>query len=270
MTMASITLGDWKELHDLARHGWLYRGQRSAGSPLQTSLERCCDRGRIDLARRSHIESEFIREFRRSYHQYEPQQPLPGSPLEWLSIMQHHGAPTRLLDFTYSIYIAAYFAIENADDDCAIWAVNGPWALRQSHELLLATEKDQSDIDRILELFTEEDEAVIRRLFFEPPFATLACPINPFRLNERLRVQKGVFLAPGTVQATFMENLQTLAGCDDSDNLIKIIVPVTMRHEGIRLLNAMNVNSTSLFPGLDGFARSLAIYHTSFNPVKWQ
>jgi len=45
--------------------------------------------------------------------------------------MQHHGAPTRLLDFSYSIYVAAYSAMESADGDSALWAVDGLWAMDQ-------------------------------------------------------------------------------------------------------------------------------------------
>jgi len=46
--------------------------------------------------------------------------------------MQHHGAPTRLLDFTYSFYIAAYFALEESEKDCAIWALNMKWSVEES------------------------------------------------------------------------------------------------------------------------------------------
>jgi hypothetical protein len=98
------------------KHGWLYRGQRGADWSLQTSLERC-DRQGIPAARRVSVELELSREFRRAYHQYALHVPRPESVLEWSSVMQHHGAPTRLLDFTYSIYVAAYFALESPDGE---------------------------------------------------------------------------------------------------------------------------------------------------------
>jgi hypothetical protein len=39
-------------------------------------------------------------------------------------LIQHHGGPTRLLDFTHSFYVAAFFALERATEDVAVWAVN--------------------------------------------------------------------------------------------------------------------------------------------------
>jgi hypothetical protein len=45
----------------------------------------------------------------------------------WLAVAQHHGLPTRLLDWTYSPYVALHFAtanLSNYDKDAAIWCVN--------------------------------------------------------------------------------------------------------------------------------------------------
>ena len=107
-----IRLRAWKELHDLARPNWIYRGQGDASWALSTSLERCFLREGIEGDDRAKLERELLREFRRTYHNYAAHVPEPERLLEWLSLMQHHGAPTRLLDFTFSIYVAAYFAVK--------------------------------------------------------------------------------------------------------------------------------------------------------------
>lgn len=126
MGFASVIVKEWDEIQNLARRGWLYRGQRSASWPIQTSLERYCDRQGVSGPERPRIEAELFREFRRTYHHYADHVPDPSSVLEWMSLMQHHGAPTRLLDFTYSIFVACYFALEAADGDAAVWACDGP------------------------------------------------------------------------------------------------------------------------------------------------
>jgi len=145
MHITSKTLRSWNKIHSYQKPGWVFRGQKCKVLPLKTSLERCCNREGINAI---DTENHLLREFKRTYHLYArhiPEQNLivGDSTIEWISLMQHHGAPTRLLDFTYSIYVAAYFALEKADPEthpngsCAIWAMNAKWAMEQSIKRLL-------------------------------------------------------------------------------------------------------------------------------------
>ena len=100
MDFATTTLGNWDQLQNHAAHGWLYRGQASPNWALETAFERCCNRLNIPKEERPKTEERVCREFRRAYHQYALHVPRRSAMLEWFSLMQHHGAPTRLLDFT--------------------------------------------------------------------------------------------------------------------------------------------------------------------------
>jgi hypothetical protein len=260
-------LSSWDAIHAYAKPAWIYRGQRRSDWDLATSLERCCERETVPPDDRYRFEKELRRDFRRVYHQYALHIPATDSVMEWISLMQHHGAPTKLLDFTYSIYVAAYFALEGADHDCVVWAVNAPWALKQSVSGLVNLGKQRAPE---LQAPTQEaHESVARELLFEEPFAACAVPLTPFRQNERLRTQRGTFLVPGDVSVAFMDNLRALLDHDQPDNVLKIIIPRTLRPTALARLYSMNISRTSLFPGLDGYAQSLGVFHPSFRSVPW-
>jgi hypothetical protein len=268
MAINELALVSWDEIHDHGRANWLFRGERVAGWQLKTSLERLFERQAMEGPARMMLERELLREFRRAYHNYAVHVPQRESVLEWLSLMQHHGAPTRLLDFTYSIYVAAYFALESADDDCAVWGVNADWVAEQSVLAMLAAGKQGAS--KLRARTGEEHETVSFDVLFEPPFVRCAMLLSPFRLNERLRIQKGTFLVPGDVASGFMENLTSLPGHDQAANVLKIVLPAPMRAEALERLHYMNISRTSLFPGLDGYARSLGIYHPAFQRNRWR
>ncbi len=268
MEFETVRIEHWKEISDYVWTDWLYRGQRSADWKLKTSIERSCERRDVAPERRREHEDALFREFRRSYHQYGGHIPSATAVVEWLSLMQHHGAPTRLLDFNYSIYIASYFALEKAEGDCAIWAVRGPWALQASARLLRAAGKP--NVDRMLRRPIEGDEEIVQSLFLTEPYVAAAWPINAFRLNERLRLQQGAFLIPGDISKPFMTNLEALPGHERRENIVKIVIPFSERRAALKNLFQMGISRTSLFPGLDGFADTLSIYHPVVDdPTNW-
>lgn len=98
--------------------GYIFRGHEDANYRLVTTIDRYG--GNIKWQR----ERFLMREFNRRVNHYLPSERIPNTTLELLSLMQHYGVPTRLLDFTKSPFIALYFAVKDAlmDKDAAVWA----------------------------------------------------------------------------------------------------------------------------------------------------
>jgi hypothetical protein len=264
----TVTVNAWSEIHDHVKDGWLYRGHRHFHWNLETSLERYCNRQDVSSHDIPRLERLIIREFKRAYHEFGAQSPDNAAHMEWLALMQHHGAPTRILDFTYSLYVAVYFALEDASGDAAVWAINPGWAAKQSRALA----DGKAGADRIGRRWhCSQDEQIFESLFVSPPFVRMVCPLNPFLLNDRLRFQLGAFLVPGDVTCSFANNLEALPDHDRSENVYRLKLSAEMKREALRQLFLMNVTRASLFPGLDGYAQMLGIYHPLLaNPNQWE
>lgn len=119
------TVGDLsqqvQELHAGGRK-WLFRGQGDAGWDLEPSVHR----GYTPQQER-YLTNEFRVRARSRYFSCPPSSDYPG----WLALMQHYGLPTRLLDWTYSPLVAAFFAVHPdympqraaRRPDACIWAL---------------------------------------------------------------------------------------------------------------------------------------------------
>ena len=251
-----IDILKWEDIHSYQKKGWVFRGQREPKWKLQSSLERACKTFKFPLKDADVIETQLLREFRRKYFHFAGHIPEIDDTLEWLSLMQHYGAPTRLLDFTYSIYVACYFAIEDAENNSVVWAINGPWANKCSGAVFRKNSSQQKFLQTDI---TEKNAKDFNPTFMSSHPKIFACPVNPFRLNERIIIQKGVFVAPGNVKIPFEENLKAMPRWDKPQNILKLIIKKEVREKALESLSNMNISRASLFPGLEGFAQSLRI-----------
>lgn len=265
-----VRVTDWDDLVSRLRAlsgTWIFRGQCDGRLALATTLERHTP---ADMTR-GDAERQLLKEFKRRAHTYLPPHLVPGenARLEWLALMQHYGAPTRLLDFTESPYVAAYFAVEDAvvgAESCAVWALNCAWCFGEAGKL--AVGKDPS-LDDYLQKKNQEGKLdlhpdVLRgmvtfnreNLFKEAIAAVVSA--TPERLSERLSAQQGIFLLPLDVEQGFMDNMSAYS--DHADNFIKFEFPNRHRGRALEELRLMNITRASLFPGLDGFAQSFRQY----------
>lgn len=235
---------------------WIYRGQRDATWSLETTLERAISRFQVPLSDAPDIENGLVRRFERQAHTY-PEITVPSlNFMETLAIIQHHGGPTRLLDWSYSFYVGVYFALEAAtpDSKCAVWALDKDWWRSRARCLL------PDGVKRML----EEDEnaknkKTVRAILHHEPLLRTVHPLNAYRLSERHVYQQGAFMVPGDITVPFMDNLRAIAEPSGIDHFLKIEIYCSSKllREATQNLHRMNINRATLFPGLDGFAKHL-------------
>jgi len=258
----------WRALEVYNRKEFIFRGQRNSNWTFESSLQRLCKSMDIDFKYAHIIEKELTSEFKRRFHQYSNYQPNYNDNFEWFSEMRHHMAPTRLLDWTYSIFIAMYFALEQpcAEEGAAVWALNVKWARDESKKNWSNRGKDEKYLGPLNKpLKPIRYPKPFKELFLIEPFCPIVCPVTPDHLTQRITAQKGLFLCAGNPNITFDKNIESMGRFKEDNNIIRLIIPKERRTEYLKRLDSMNINRTTLFPGLDGFSYSLSVYHRCFD-----
>ena len=212
-------------------------------------------------------EGNLPREFKRRAHAYLGPHEVQTDTVEWLALMQHHGAPTSLLDFTASPYVAAYFALEDAtkpDGHCAVWAVLRGWCSQTAGKLLLASDAVIAGaVDQLFQKASAplKNDVPFRHyalghaaagggferfiLAYKTPFVI---PIEPDRLSERLTLQQGVFLCPVTVEQSFMDNLMSMGPEVRPDGpVMKLVIRNSVRPRALEKPRLMNITRANTF-----------------------
>lgn len=257
-TYSVIQLQRWRDYKIFVEQfsgNWAFRGQASSHWVLNNAIERT---GFIQFYKG--IEAEFVAEFQRGARNYLSKDEIPEHLIEWLALMQHHGAPTRLLDLTKSPFIAAYFAYEfcweNDNGNVGIWAVNINYLKKKSLEIL--SEEFGNALKESKDLINEK---LFEKVFYQNN-KRLVFPVEPFRMNRRYSLQQSVFISTGISDVPLMEQLHFLKDHIEQA-VVKIEIPTKFKKEALRELNQMNLHRASLFPDLDGYALSLKLRYES-------
>jgi hypothetical protein len=246
--MRVVHLTHWKAFVEETDqlNGWAFRGEVSATWPLMTSLARrlqayCPDPGLWPLR-----EMRSLRIFRRKAHNYLNDESPLRDDLRSLALMQHHGAPTRLLDFSKSPYVAAFFALEHASADAAVYALNTP-RLWNSAPLAMPELTREAIDPRIAGHFDR---------YFLPNTNPVIWFGEPAEMDRRLVAQSGLFVIPGRIDLPLEQLLDSYH--QRNELLTKYVLSQSMRREAMAALYRMNVTFASLFPDLEGLARASA------------
>lgn len=247
--MEATNISSWNEFVTLTAEldGWAFRGQQDARWALLGSLSRYLDAFIPDKSTWRIREERAIRIFRRKAHNYLADTSVLANDLRCLALMQHYGAPTRLLDFTKSPFVAAFFALETAVADAAVFALNTP-------TLWNATPISNPSLNR--EHIDPRKEGNFERFYLQNTNAILWIG-EPTEMDKRLVAQSGTMVVPGVLDRPLDEILDEYRG---HEALIrKIVLPQHIREEAMKSLYRMNITNATLFPDLDGLARSIGL-----------
>lgn len=204
----------------------LFRGQNN-DKPLLPKLARLRLKGSIGK-----IEKLMLSEFERGVI------PLsefkPENDWDLLALAQHHGLPTRLLDWTYSSLIALWFAIRESPqkndkgkfENGVVWILNA-----EVSDFRTDTEKYGPLSNRITKIF--RPKVVSRRI------SAQAGAFTVHKINERGRIIK-------------FETHKRYGY-----KLTKIIIPYTQFPSLRKSLNILGISNQTVFPDLDGFCKHL-------------
>ncbi len=173
---------------------------------------------------------------------------IPPNKNTWdiLFLMQHHGLPTRLLDWSESLLTALYFAIKESSttNDAAIWVLD-PFGL--NNKTIKKQIIDFFDVDfpqGYYYYFVDKD---FPEYYGKFPNEIIAIGVNP--PNQRIVAQRGTFTFHNN--ADFKKPLEEL----HPEFVKKFIIEKDLFRYAKKFLNYSGYNEFSMFPDLDGLAR---------------
>lgn len=238
--LSSIVFEDcYDEKINRFRNNVVYRGVCDKSFGLDSKLNRICGHN-LDLER------SIIRSFRKYGYA-----DLKDTSSYWALIAtgQHYGLPTRLLDWSYSPFVAAHFATEDIyeyDKDGAIFMVD----VKDCYEKLpkcLKDELDRANANTFTLRMLERHATTLEefKALSEEPFFLF---YEPASSNSRIANQYALFSCCSDTRYSVLDLLNK----QEDNTLKKIIIPKEVKMEIRDKLDYINISERLLHPGLDG------------------
>jgi FRG domain len=265
----SVEIRDWSHfeacIDDLNarwpnRDRWLFRGLPDEVWRLEPSLLRALapalKAGRISTNRDVwQIEEELLRQFYQDAHNWLDQHELPPGAEMWRweawAVMRHFGAPTRLLDWSLSAYVALFFACEDRWDEArgVVWCVNGSAVYTHMQKRYPGSYEEFVSANPLAPA-----KELVKHIA-PPPVVALFHLKQP---ADRIYMQQGWFSLCSDARLSHEKALHDVLDADAPDALRCLVIPKSLKPDFMRRLQAMNITGRTLFPGVDGLGRSIA------------
>ena len=250
MSWPVIDIRDWRDFLDkvedlraLHKYKYIFRGQPNSDWLLKPSFLRSFKEP-YDIPYMLELEKivnqDFIKE---AYSLINPNlYKETKNILDWWPIMQHHGAPTRLLDWTKSPYVAAYFAVnQQLDSDGIIWVLS----VKTLNEIMNNTDSDLAE-SQTIQRFTQPN--VPERIYeYSPMFNT-----------DRSIAQQSIFTVCENISSEHSSIIENKFISSTNCSYFRIRIDKKLKPNFRMSLNLMNVRPATLFPGIDGIGRTFA------------
>ena len=222
--LSEVLTEEFSDCFSTDRGRWVFRGH----SKVTHSLIPYVGRAPSTSETRQKFETSLFNMFCREARDY--LDPCPSSDWEWLAVAQHHGLPTRLLDWSDNPLVALYFAVQHHDDcDGRFFALHMP---------------------------TQASQETLKKSPFE-----IESPVKyrPSIVTPRIRAQEGLFVVCSDIERSLKETLEP--------ERWKVQTIKTDQKREIRYsLFRLGLHASSLFPGIDCLSERLVWQHSIKSP----